>query len=1242
MIIRNYLSLWKSLLRLLICVQLCLGSYPGYAAEQGGNNHFQWPSNLIRLSEFLLEIGSRIESGTLDPYLEQHSEIKEHADHYSIAPQWVEVIQYDVVMENEVAVKKPRVYRTFFLNDYTEHPPDIQVTDIRVQYDPSKRAIVFEGIVNNRVVLKQYAPTFDVVTYITDPELLVVMDENKGLFLVDMSLVKESLAHISIPIIPIATRALKDPSAVMSSLSMEFVIPQRTEIPAISEEFKPILDLNGRSLIKAGDLIVSYEDAQGEKTLHQYIDRSELYGWIRETYNILYIMISFVAPELMNSKKRYDKFVNEITVQQEENKDTPILEYVVSALFTKHAIRRFIRAMDGISTRLKNLDLTDRHTLALEDWNQGVLAFREQENAFSKEAVVEAESRTQSSQPTSELKQYKEKIQDVKVKAFRKLAFLTNKSKNIITHDTTKVMGWSALILYGGTLLLPEQYTLIMNYMLHLFQYQDKGTTYAFTTMVNLLSLGLFVPAVAVLLSSGLPYYYKVKAQVIKFFGDLLSKDFPSEGVANEKFEEWFNVSKVGEAEQSTLKRFVNLNNFVGVSLKTVAITIVPFWERITNVIGQPHFFSALQRGLNPLKKINPDSNIGQLMKSKGMELTKPTLLGTQGWIPGWKWLSGDRYYQHRELQNAYETQDNTIKSIAWVMATLATAGHAEINPEELLLYGAAINKEDRLKVLSDKDLKLELDWVMLNLINHLKTIESIDWNTELSNPQMIEQLISSYKKAQLLAERFKSKSKLGRFVSKFVHSDQMKKFRNVVNAQTVTSWNKQQRKYLDGVPLEFVVGRAAPEAFWDNLATTSISVTYGGEVSRAELENVTALGQDSSNLFFASSDPHFNDMMQNWNIHLFIAAGRTALTFMETSSRIEDAHKEAQEIYKTPIPEAEDYVQGFFSYLYHGLFYPFVSGGEQDNLGDVLYRQEKSRMRLIQLNLLSFIGLRSFLVEDQPLSEVTMAAVMFYFAALWVYGWPWMVLQSGGKLNHNYLKKNEEKIKNVLIQFVNVSNGVSSNEQAVREEYRQALSNLSDLYVIKSRSRLMQMVVKVVEKSQSRRLQSMLESIGFSDGEIEMFKQQRFDDLAQRHSIESIQNISKLFSQQIAKHPPLPTQENGVGKNASIFYFGAVLSTVLALSLLVKTYQSEWLNADNLLFWIGTHVLGITVVYQMFKRGLIHDKEVNGEYRRSFKNIAVDKIQKITDSTTEKIEQVKSAIKGSCQKVFSRLKSKE
>ena len=55
----------------------------------------------------------------------------------------------------------------------------------------------------------------------------------------------------------------------------------------------------------------------------------------------------------------------------------------------------------------------------------------------------------------------------------------------------------------------------------------------------------------------------------------------------------------------------------LGLGMKFVAYSIYPFWNYIASLVGQPHFFSAIQKGINPFEKVDPKSDIGEMANLK-------------------------------------------------------------------------------------------------------------------------------------------------------------------------------------------------------------------------------------------------------------------------------------------------------------------------------------------------------------------------------------------------------------------------------------------------------------------------------------------------------------------------------------------------------------------------------------------------------------------------------------------------
>ena len=626
----------------------------------------------VKQLDRMTALATAIETDEIDQYMQENPRIRQEMDYFLLVDQRAESLEYHIDSETgEVAEK---VSHTVELNDYKSGPLHTVFKSVRIRYDKNSRELIFEGVTADQVMLRQYIPNMDIIGYTNDNEMLILLDRKKGLLLADMFFARAylGLAPVSFTRIPspvLKTIMRRRGTIVLDSIKLEFI--NRTVRPPDKIPNGLNIDENfaKEHLFKAGDFMVSYMDQEGHKRILQFFKRTELAGWMKLTYNVLDIMMKVVAPHLMK-KEDIELLAEELS--DIKNKPVVVLERVLSALFTKNALYKLTQAADGMQSRVGQLDaeeLSAKDTMLFQEWKEYF------DKTTSKLRVLHSEMETQNENKrinftkktfpnlkdmdqedrkniasdvldsqSSEQQEFKgSRLSTQVIQAIYELPEMSEQ-RNIRTKALKIMAGITKVnaVKYGiqgldfvnkhrvstlagvGTaagFVFPEKFLLLVNEVLPLFNHfhhTASNAIYSFTSAPNLVTMTAFLPGLVILLSyTSIPF--------LKGLQKVLPKNISIAGkVRHPRGYVQDIVNKWGETTIS--------QRIVGVGMKFVAYTIYPFWNYLFQAVGQPHFFSAIAKGLNPFQEIKPHSDIGQMA-----QLTKNTRLGTQGWNPQWR-----------------------------------------------------------------------------------------------------------------------------------------------------------------------------------------------------------------------------------------------------------------------------------------------------------------------------------------------------------------------------------------------------------------------------------------------------------------------------------------------------------------------------------------------------------------------------------------------------------------------------
>ena len=134
---------------------------------------------------------------------------------------------------------------------------------------------------------------------------MIILDRKRGLILVDMFVAIGYLGSAPVPFTQVIP-ADKMNAELFSGSQKVFVefINRAVRPPDVVPEYINNIAQNfkGDRLFTAGDLMISYQDQNGNKHLAQFLKRTEIANWAKLNYEVLDIMIKIVAPHLMQAE----------------------------------------------------------------------------------------------------------------------------------------------------------------------------------------------------------------------------------------------------------------------------------------------------------------------------------------------------------------------------------------------------------------------------------------------------------------------------------------------------------------------------------------------------------------------------------------------------------------------------------------------------------------------------------------------------------------------------------------------------------------------------------------------------------------------------------------------------------------------------------------------------------------------------------------------------------------------------
>ena len=764
----------KQLLSITISMQLLLSPVSAYpasvannsSAERSGNMDFfslieEWEKrdhNLLGEGfEDIQGLIKAVREGKGLEFLTEYPGVKEQMDLFLLNQQKVEFIEHTFNVDEKRFIA--RITDTIQLDEMKSRPVYTICEKVEVQYDEKSGTLVFKGFKNDKVVLRQYIPNMNIVGYANDKDILVILDRKKGLLLIDMLFARTYLGVVSIPVTKVPTPILKylkkDELSIkeVRTVDVEFVNRLVRPPDVVPEKVEELgINFERKSFVSAGDLMVSYTDAEGKKHLFQFMKRAEMAYWLNNTYSILNIMMQERAPyTVVNDidgienliKERMD--FNTALIRPDSPNTTAMYHYSIASLFTKEALYKLVQAHAAMKSRTKQLsDLSPRDAMTFEEWQK---SFEELSLNIPKweKYFAQRPPKTEDAQADlfARLRQFPEERNTTGNIFSTNNMFQLNKEPpsieqakkiNRIAHGVKwikkrAVAGGSWVknnkfesSVYSSFLLIAFFYAFVLKQ-----NYMDGSAFFQATALSNLAIIGVLLPLFTLL---------TVTVGKTTFIKGLL-KIFPHNEGLQTYLEEW--------------KGMPFNKKIISLGFMFVGITIYPVYNYVLKGLGQPHFMRALQNGISPFKKIYPTSDIGSITGIK-----KPFLLGMQK--PQYR-KGTEAFHRQIELQDLTLAKKRRTQTVAWLMAVLALSQNKEVSPTEIIIFGMdKMNMEKLKKSHQDQALRMEIMWVMNNLLKEIKAMDEIDMRKTLSElePEMI---VRYYDRAKKLAEEMQSHS---------------------------------------------------------------------------------------------------------------------------------------------------------------------------------------------------------------------------------------------------------------------------------------------------------------------------------------------------------------------------------------------------------------------------------------------------------------------------------------------------
>ena len=282
------------------------------------NANTQMPEEFQEASRIFIEMGDAVEKGKLQEYLDSHPELVNHFDILSLRNQKAGIIN----------AQSGETGPSIDFNTYIHHSYPTLISNIEVGFtdsEGSKSVLTFKGVVvqgdetrKKQIGVHHYFKDIeekDIIDWVYDKEMLVLLHKEKGLILYHTVLAKALLGEAPIPsiIIPMSSNLLKNPNLKIEFIDRSIEPPEKPSRSSKQVPFNTAKD----PLYSAGDLLISSTDDQGIKKIKHVLSRREdLYRALFRHYVILDFLIQTTTLQIQDKKDAQDSALNIYYLQE--------------------------------------------------------------------------------------------------------------------------------------------------------------------------------------------------------------------------------------------------------------------------------------------------------------------------------------------------------------------------------------------------------------------------------------------------------------------------------------------------------------------------------------------------------------------------------------------------------------------------------------------------------------------------------------------------------------------------------------------------------------------------------------------------------------------------------------------------------------------------------------------------------------------------------------------------------------
>jgi len=990
--------------------------------EEYKRTQTEMPPELQEASKILREMGRAFTENRLKEYIDNKPDLKSKFDILSLSNQQVEILNYQEQTVTTVDFNQPNIgpvsYKRILKNIEVDFNPEGQMifNGVVVSENPEQKLEKKIGLRHTFYNIKKQ----DIIDWVYDGEFLVLLHKKRGLILYHMMFAYELLGSTPIPSIQLNTPKLNPKEGIKLDFIDRSMEPP-TQLSIENKNATVETNLDGKPMFSAGDLLISSNASGSKEIIRVFSRKKEFTHKLFEMYRVLESLIK--VRDLSYSMEPEGRMYIEKTLG--ENILKPLLSATINNSSVSYFNKpEFVELIGLIPYFLlyKNIDNHPDRFLHTE-WYKDYEKIKEAKPDIFKPEYLEEARKTGKPFSSSEIaailtpiKQEKE----AKKKSQFKEWFATLRDKFPKKNKMN-----TAIVLVVALWAILQSFSI---------SGVDKKYVYISEVTYDMVLLGVgFLLIVTALGKLSIPFFKLIK----KLPG------LPPELKLNidQAIEKW--------SGDNILVR----DKITAFGFKAAAM-LLPLIYRVFQVSGQSLLFSALNKGLNPLQRVKPESSLG---KSAGID--KPMFLGID--LPKWNTNSQDYQLKETLIDTATE-QQRRVESLSRIMAYYAISNQP-FSVSAVLTGIGSLNIAENFDH-TDKKMMQNLTWVTEELKKHILNSNEIDttrsiqeWDTKIINEVF-------YQKALELAQQAKSIS----FTRK-----QIKQWQRAVDKSIRNSlgWNLEQTRVLQ----QYYPDRAVSTVFWHQLIIDHLTlVTFPLTSLTPRGDNFTGISESlalESNTGFRSSPPHIHEANLNILGHLaHIAKLQLQNLSLKKYEKLKSISQKLNSLYE-PVAKHSYNINnksGFRQYILDFFHYPFQWGQkiyegkeqaeERVDPGFFMWKSLKLGVRfwsvMIPLGVLS----REIFTPSYSLYANILGTFYFGAAGYIIFGLPQIWSAHHHLIFNKKTQETKDLISGIKLVHHHLQNKLYTSSSEMNTAYIEALLSFKKLY---NKSKKFQRTVK-------------------------------------------------------------------------------------------------------------------------------------------------------------------------------------